>query len=200
MSRPFRFAVVISNAPSCAAFVTLARRAEELGYATLLMPDRTITGLAPLTALAVAAESTTSLRVGSCRAPHVWLERAGQRLSTLDLFGMSFVLLAGRTGAAWCQAATEVAHARRLPLHAFTVGPQEDLVDPDGSWARTYAVEQDGAVLVRPDGHVAWRCRGRVTHPGQVLQGMLASVLGEDEAFAITDMHPTKHCQSLRPV
>jgi probable F420-dependent oxidoreductase len=65
MLRPFRFAVVISAAPSRGAFVTLARRAEELGYATLLMPDRTITGLAPLTALAIAAEATTSLRVGS---------------------------------------------------------------------------------------------------------------------------------------
>jgi probable F420-dependent oxidoreductase len=56
---------VISAAPSRAAFVTLARRAEELGYATLLMPDRTITGLAALPALAVAAQSTTSLHVGS---------------------------------------------------------------------------------------------------------------------------------------
>lgn len=65
MYRPFRFCVVISNAPSRTAFIMLARRAEELGYATLLMPDRTITGLAPLTALAIAAEATTSLRVGS---------------------------------------------------------------------------------------------------------------------------------------
>jgi len=40
-----------------------------------------------------------------CRAPHIWLECAGQRLSTLDLFGRSFVLLAGRAGTAWCQAA-----------------------------------------------------------------------------------------------
>ena len=65
MHRPFRFGVVIANALSRTAFVTLVRKAEELGYATLLMPDRTITGLAPLTALAVAAEATTSLRVGS---------------------------------------------------------------------------------------------------------------------------------------
>jgi probable F420-dependent oxidoreductase len=65
MPRPFRFGVVISTAPSREAFVTLARRAEELGYATLSMPDRTITGLAPLTALAIAAEATTTLRVGS---------------------------------------------------------------------------------------------------------------------------------------
>jgi probable F420-dependent oxidoreductase len=65
MHRPFRFGVVIANALSRTAFVTLARKAEELGYATLLMPDRMISGLAPLTALAVAAEATTSLRVGS---------------------------------------------------------------------------------------------------------------------------------------
>ncbi len=65
MSQPFRFSVVIAAAPSRTAFVTLARRAEELGYATLLMPDRTITGLAVLPALAVAAAVTTSLRVGS---------------------------------------------------------------------------------------------------------------------------------------
>jgi putative polyketide hydroxylase len=114
-----------------------------------------------------------------CRAPHIWLERAGQRLSTLDLFGRSFVLLAGRTGTAWCQAAAKVAHARRLPVHAFTVGAQGGLVDPGGSWATTYGVEQDGAVLVRPDGHVAWRARSCVTNPVETLQVVLASMLGE---------------------
>src|SRR5436305_7612005 len=66
MQRPFRFGVVAAYAPSHTAWITTARRAEELGYATLLMPDRTnIGGLAPLTALAVAAEATTALRIGS---------------------------------------------------------------------------------------------------------------------------------------
>ena len=67
MPRTFRFGVVTSgNAQSQGSWVALARRAEELGYATLLMPDRpSIGGLAPLTALAVAATATTSLRVGS---------------------------------------------------------------------------------------------------------------------------------------
>jgi hypothetical protein len=117
-----------------------------------------------------------------CRAPHVWLERTGQRLSTLDLFGTSFVLLAGQTGTAWCQAATEVAHARRLPLSVFTVGTQGGLIDPGGSWAITYGVEQDGAVLVRPDGHVAWRTGSSVPNPAQKLQEVLAKVLGETGA------------------
>lgn len=117
-----------------------------------------------------------------CRAPHVWLSRADQRLSTLDLFGTSFVLLAGQTGTAWCQAATEVAHARRLPLYVFTVGTQGDLIDPGGSWAIIYGVEQDGAVLVRPDGHVAWRTGSSAPNPAQKLQEVLARVLGETEA------------------
>src|SRR5947209_13063621 len=66
MHRPFRFGVVAAYALSHTAWITTARRAEELGYATLLIPDRaTIGSLAPLTALAVAAEATTRLRVGS---------------------------------------------------------------------------------------------------------------------------------------
>ncbi len=66
MHRPFRFGVVAASAPSRTAWITTARRVEELGYATLLMPDSpTIGGLAPLTALAIAAGATTSLRIGS---------------------------------------------------------------------------------------------------------------------------------------
>ena len=59
-------------------------------------------------------------RPGS-RAPHLWLERgaagwleqSGGRLSTLDLFGRAFVLLAGPDGAAWCEAAAKAAKAFR---------------------------------------------------------------------------------------
>ncbi len=66
MSRPFRFSVVAAYAPSHIAWITIARRVEELGYTTLLMPDRTSIGsLAPLPALAVAAQATTSLRIGT---------------------------------------------------------------------------------------------------------------------------------------
>lgn len=66
MTQPFRFGLVASNAPSRSAWVSMACRAEELGYSTLLIPDRTSAGLfAPMPALAVAATATTRLRVGS---------------------------------------------------------------------------------------------------------------------------------------
>jgi probable F420-dependent oxidoreductase len=65
MSKLFRFGVVSGGIPSREAWITLARTAEDLGYSTLLMPDRMGTPLAALTALAIAAEATTKLRVGS---------------------------------------------------------------------------------------------------------------------------------------
>ncbi len=66
MPRPFRFGLVAASAPSRSAWISIAHRAEELGYSTLLIPDRTTAGtLAPMPALTVAASVTSTLRVGS---------------------------------------------------------------------------------------------------------------------------------------
>ena len=51
------------------------------------------------------------------------------------------------------------------PLKAFTVGADGDLGDPDGNWHEAYGVDTDGAVLVRPDGYVAWRSRSGASNP-----------------------------------
>jgi probable F420-dependent oxidoreductase len=65
MTRPFRFAVITSKATGACAWRERAKRAEELGYATLLMPDHFQDQLAPLTALATAAAVTETLAVGT---------------------------------------------------------------------------------------------------------------------------------------
>jgi probable F420-dependent oxidoreductase len=65
MTKAFRFGVVSAGTPSMSTWTSLAKRIEELGYATLLIPDRTITPLATIPALAVAAAVTTTLRVGA---------------------------------------------------------------------------------------------------------------------------------------
>jgi probable F420-dependent oxidoreductase len=62
---PFRFGITASRATDGAAWLTLAHRAEELGYATLVMPDHLTAQLAPMPALAAAASVTTTLRVGT---------------------------------------------------------------------------------------------------------------------------------------
>jgi hypothetical protein len=123
-------------------------------------------------------------RPGS-RAPHVWLERDGGRRSTVDLFARRFVLLAGGDGKAWRDAGLTVAAELGVPLEAFTIGPGGDLCDAGESWTDAYGVEDDGAVLVRPDAHVGWRGRsfqmvasdGGAPAPIPIIEG-LGSPLG----------------------
>jgi probable F420-dependent oxidoreductase len=63
--RPFRFATTVTRGRSAEHWREVARRAEALGYDTLLMPDHITDQLAPIPALAAAAAATTTLRIGS---------------------------------------------------------------------------------------------------------------------------------------
>jgi 2-polyprenyl-6-methoxyphenol hydroxylase-like FAD-dependent oxidoreductase len=90
------------------------------------------------------------------RAPHVWLGARDARLSTLDLFGSGLTLLAGPAGEAWCSAAEDVESELGVPIARYRIDAPglRDL----GGFTKAYELNDDGAVLVRPDGHVAWRC------------------------------------------
>ena len=63
--RLFRFGVGPGSASSRADWVQKARKAEDLGYSTLLLPDHFVNDLATVPALSVAAEATQTLRIGS---------------------------------------------------------------------------------------------------------------------------------------
>src|SRR6266700_2867913 len=63
--RPFRFGVTVSRADSAEGWWAEMRRVEAAGYSTLLVADWLGPVLAPLPALAIAAASTTRLRVGT---------------------------------------------------------------------------------------------------------------------------------------
>jgi hypothetical protein len=56
------------------------------------------------------------------RAPHVWLGCPEARLSTLDLFGSGFALLAGPGGGAWCTVAAEVQRQLGVPIDRYRIG------------------------------------------------------------------------------
>jgi hypothetical protein len=122
------------------------------------------------------AQYVPSARPGG-RAPHVWLQSNGHRASTQDLIGMGFALFAGERGASWRDAARAVSASLGVPMSAHTAGADGDVGDPDGRWAPAYGVEADGAVLVRPDGHVAWRQRSAVSDPGRELERALRGIL-----------------------
>ncbi|SFM92481.1 FAD-dependent monooxygenase [Variovorax sp. OV329] len=107
-----------------------------------------------------------------CRAPHAELLRSGEKVSTIELFGLEFVLLAGPQGKAWKDAADAV---RGPSIRAHVVG--DDLVDADGDWQALYGVGPQGAVLVRPDGIVAWRSEGAAANAPAALDAVLQKVL-----------------------
>jgi hypothetical protein len=89
------------------------------------------------------------------RAPHVWIEHGGQRVSTIDLYGPRFTLVAGSGGEAWCSAARRAAADVRVPMATFRA--DDGFGDPDAAVARAYGIGESGAVLVRPDGVIGWR-------------------------------------------
>jgi putative polyketide hydroxylase len=121
-------------------------------------------------------EYVPSARPGS-RAPHVWLQRGGEQLSTIDLFGPHFVLLVGRDGDAWRKALHQI-EPSWPPIIGFTIGKEGDLIDTADNWHEAYGVGTEGAVLVRPDGYVAWRSRSGTSEPGQVLRAVFDDLLG----------------------
>ncbi|MEU3479736.1 FAD-dependent monooxygenase [Streptomyces sp. NPDC033753] len=118
------------------------------------------------------------------RAPHMWLNRAGTRVSTLDLYERSLVLLSSEDGAGdWHTAATRVAQQLSVPLDSYRIGTGPDAeLSPasDTDWAEVHGVTPDGAVLVRPDGFVAWRSEEASADPGAALRQALTAILGRD--------------------
>jgi putative polyketide hydroxylase len=145
---------------------------------TAVVPD----GTPPSAIEDPVTEYVPSARPGS-RAPHAWLRRGTEQISTVDLFGPHFVLLAGRDGDAWRRAAQAIGPSWP-PLMAYTVGSGGDLGDPDGTWHEVYGIDTDGAVLVRADGHVAWRSRSGVENPADVLRSAFDQLLGRMPAIA----------------
>ena len=97
------------------------------------------------------------------RAPHVWIEQQGKRISTLDLFGKSFVLLAGAEGSAWLEAAKNVPSALGVDIAAYCAAPEGGLDVSKGEFEAAAGISPRGAILVRPDGFVAWRERRQVS-------------------------------------
>lgn len=63
--RRFRFGVQVVNAPDAKSFIDMARKAEDLGFSSLFLPDHFGDQLAPVPAMMAAADATTELRVGA---------------------------------------------------------------------------------------------------------------------------------------
>ena len=94
------------------------------------------------------------------KIPHAWLiDRRGRKVSTLDVTGKGkFSLVTGIAGQAWVQAAQDL----DLPFLRTVVTGREGTLDAYCTWQRMREIHEAGALLVRPDGYIAWRQTGPV--------------------------------------
>ncbi|MGW1542119.1 FAD-dependent oxidoreductase [Streptomyces sp. NPDC002309] len=116
------------------------------------------------------------------KLPHAWLvDGGGGKISTLDVVGKGvFTVLTGLSGEVWEAAAEACREELGIPLRMVRIG-DDDTRDAYGEWSRVSETAEDAALLVRPDGYVAWR---RATAPRTAaeardeLLGALRRVLG----------------------
>ena len=110
---------------------------------------------------------TPSDRPGG-RFPHLWLDMARKR-STLDWFDKEFTVVAGPLGSEWLEAGRDVSTKLGLSLNLQQL--------PNAHQSDGILMGMRGVVLVRPDGHVAWRMPYIPTDPARELAGALNTLL-----------------------
>lgn len=121
--------------------------------------------------------------------PHVWLERNGQLMSTLDLVADNgFTLFTGIGGDHWTHAAEAAATACDTCIKVHHVGIRDGILYAYGDWAALLGVEDTGAVLVRPDRHVAWRAARLPMRATAELTDVIARLLGLGTVARSTDI------------
>lgn len=115
------------------------------------------------------------------RLPHAWVfDRAGQKISTLDLTGHGkFTVLTGIGGEAWVEAAQRLGRELGLDIGATLIGPRRDYEDYVGDWARAREIGDSGCLLVRPDHHVGWRAPSVTATAYDDLSRALKTILGK---------------------
>lgn len=110
--------------------------------------------------------------------PHAWVQHGTDRVSTIDLVGGGrFTLISGIGGQGWIDAASKVGADFGIDLALRQVGVRCEFDDVYGTWARVSEITDGGALLVRPDGFVAWRSVDAVEDPAGALAGALEGIL-----------------------
>ncbi len=110
------------------------------------------------------------------RAPHLMIRQGARDIGIHDCIGTGFLLLTGPGGEAWERAASSVARETKIDLKSIRL----EMEDANGHERlhHAYHVDTDGAVLIRPDGVIAWRGgRESPADPARTLRDALERVL-----------------------
>lgn len=126
----------------------------------MLIPDQT-------TPPAMDPERYTPVDRPGHRFPHLWVD-AARTESTIDWFDTAFVLVTGPKAHAWREAGARVADEICAPLLIKSINAPNR--------TRGILFGAHGAVLVRPDGYVAWRVPGHSAQPLEDLRQLMRNL------------------------
>lgn len=122
-----------------------------------------------------------SSTVPGSHLPHAWVGDNVRKLAMMDLAPYDrFTVITGIAGEAWEDAARSVSEELGVRVETVVIGPGREVTDLYYDWAKRREVEESGALLVRPDKHVAWRARSLPEDPVAALRSALSAVLSRD--------------------
>lgn len=121
------------------------------------------------------------------RLPHAWIGLGAKKLSTHDLLAAGnydFMLITDEFGSGWVDATRRITERSNLRIGAAQIRthvhtPKADMyTDENDDWNAVKGYGEGGAVLVRPDNFVAWRCDRESDSPEDDLNEALQRLLG----------------------
>ncbi len=121
--------------------------------------------------------------VPGTKIPHNWFRRGeygSDIVATLDLCCQGeFTLFTGIGGEGWVEAANGYSDANGVPINTVVVGPGQDVEDIYQEWAEIREVDEDGCLLVRPDGYICYRSMSAAGNAAELVANAMNQILGK---------------------
>ncbi|PEU72032.1 FAD-binding monooxygenase [Bacillus cereus] len=111
------------------------------------------------------------------RAPHFFGMYEGEKVSILDLFGNNFVLLTEVENSSWVEAVFDVSFKLGIIIKMYRVGVSGDFIAQENVFRELYGIENEGVVLIRPDGFIGWRSAKALVNPDVMLEEVMSNLL-----------------------
>ncbi len=131
------------------------------------------------------------------KIPHAWLVGLdGTRMSMLDVTGKGlFTVVTGLAGTAWKDAVRRL----DLPFLRIVVTGSPEAQDLYCEWQRIREIEEAGALLVRPDGVVAWRDHEGTLDAGEAAEKLSAAISAVLDVADLSTIPREKQPEQAKP-
>jgi 2-polyprenyl-6-methoxyphenol hydroxylase-like FAD-dependent oxidoreductase len=115
------------------------------------------------------------------RIPHLWVNIQNETKSTLDLLGKGFVLVTGSKNDIWAKVTEIIDEKYAIHIPFYNMGKSGIIASTGIKIYRALGIEESGALLVRPDGFVAWKIRNGESNDYKSLTKAIIQILGIDK-------------------